>query len=206
MVLTMEFAPGPHQWKVSAFTTASPLLECLIFHNQLFDDTCAPVNFSQRTGWLQELLSDNFVLTQKTEINRELKQRPWGGGDCHIWAIQVCAAVKGMVSSSLLWDRVYKSERLGLEQGIIFQETDQLVEDLIQTRDCGITRFCFGQTTVLVTSVVSGKQLFQDRGDLGSLLQYRVAKTFVSDTCQLEVQFLHSLAMVLPKFSSRLSL
>ena len=28
-----------------------------------------------------------------------------------------------------MWDRVYKSERLGLEQGIIFQETDQLVED-----------------------------------------------------------------------------
>ena len=32
-------------------------------------------------------------------------------------------------SSSLLWDRVYKSESLGLELGIIFQETDQLVED-----------------------------------------------------------------------------
>ena len=32
-------------------------------------------------------------------------------------------------SSSLLWDRVYKSESLGLEQGIIYQETDQLVED-----------------------------------------------------------------------------
>ena len=72
-------------------------------------------------------------------------------------------------SSSLLQDRVYKSERLGLEQGIIFQETDQLVEDFIQTRDCGI-RFCFGSTTVLVTSVVSGKQLLQDRADLGSLL------------------------------------
>ena len=65
------------------------------------------------------------------------------GGYCHIWAKQVCATVKG----------IYKSERLGLEQGIIFQETDELVEDFIQTRDCGI-RFCFGQT-VLVTSVVS---------------------------------------------------
>ena len=32
-------------------------------------------------------------------------------------------------SSSLLWDRVYKSESLGPEKGIIFQETDQLVED-----------------------------------------------------------------------------
>ena len=34
-------------------------------------------------------------------------------------------------SSSLLWDRLYKSERLGLEEGIIFQETDELVEDFI---------------------------------------------------------------------------
>ena len=33
-------------------------------------------------------------------------------------------------SSSLLKDRVYKSEHLGLEYGII-QETDQLVEDFI---------------------------------------------------------------------------
>ena len=27
--------------------------------------------------------------------------------------------------------------------GVIFHETDQLVEDFISTRDCGI-RFCFG--------------------------------------------------------------
>ena len=38
----------------------------------------------------------------------------------------------GMVwfSSSFLWDRVHKSESLGLESGIIFQETHQLVEDI----------------------------------------------------------------------------
>jgi len=30
---TMGFAPGPHWWEVSAFTTAPPLLKCLIFHN-----------------------------------------------------------------------------------------------------------------------------------------------------------------------------
>ena len=40
---------------------------------------------------------------------------------CHIWV---------WFSNSLLWDRVYKSGSWGLEQGIIFQETDQLVEDL----------------------------------------------------------------------------
>ena len=32
-------------------------------------------------------------------------------------------------SSSLLWDRVYKSESFGLEPGIIFQDTDQLFKD-----------------------------------------------------------------------------
>ena len=32
-------------------------------------------------------------------------------------------------SSSLLWDRVYKSESLGLESVIIFQDTDQLFKD-----------------------------------------------------------------------------
>ena len=32
-------------------------------------------------------------------------------------------------SSSLLWDRVDKSECLGIELGIIFQKTDQLVKD-----------------------------------------------------------------------------
>ena len=118
MVLTMEFAPGPHQWKVSAFTTASPLLECLIFHNQLFDDTCAPFNFSQRTGWLQELLSDNFVLTQKTEINRELKQRPWGGGGlpymgyigmcrCEGYGFQAVYSGIGYINQSVqVWNRV----------------------------------------------------------------------------------------------------
>ena len=44
-----------------------------------------------------------------------------GEEHCYIWV---------WFSSSLLWDRVYKSESWGLEQGIIFQETDQLVEDL----------------------------------------------------------------------------
>ena len=42
--------------------------------------------------------------------------------------------MKGMVSSSLVSDRVYKSESLGLEQGILFQETDQLVKDNFQSR------------------------------------------------------------------------
>ena len=42
--------------------------------------------------------------------------------------IGMCRCFK-LFSSSLLWDGVYKSENLGLEEGIIFQETDQLVED-----------------------------------------------------------------------------
>ena len=43
---------------------------------------------------------------------------------------------------------VYKSEHLGLEQGIIFQETDQLVEDFIQTRETAtIGQGGFGEFT-----------------------------------------------------------
>ena len=101
---------------------------------------------------------------------------PAGGGGVlpYMGYIGRCRCDGYGFSSSLLYDRVYISEHLGLEQGIIFQETDQLVEDFIQTRDCGI-RFFFGQT-VSVTSVVSGEQLLQDRGDLGILLQYRAAK------------------------------
>ena len=46
------------------------------------------------------------------------KPVPGGGGYCHIWAIWVCATVKGRkvwFSNSLLLDKVYKSERLRLE-------------------------------------------------------------------------------------------
>ena len=46
---------------------------------------------------------------------------------------------------------IYKSESLGLEKGIIFLETDQLVEDLWERDNCGI-RFCFGWTVLLTLS------------------------------------------------------
>ena len=53
------------------------------------------------------------------------------GGYCNIWAdIGMCRCeLRVWFSSSLLWDRVYKSDSLGLEYGIIFRQTDQLVED-----------------------------------------------------------------------------
>ena len=57
-------------------------------------------------------------------------------GMCHCEAYGFQA-----VNSRIGYD--YNSESLGLEKGIIFQETDQLVEDFIWTRDCRI-RFCFG--------------------------------------------------------------
>ena len=37
--------------------------------------------------------------------------------------------MKGMVFKQFTLGQRYKSESLGLEEGIIFQETDQLVED-----------------------------------------------------------------------------
>ena len=42
---------------------------------------------------------------------------------------------KGYGFKQFVQARVYKSEHLGLEQGIISQETDQLAEDFIQTRE-----------------------------------------------------------------------
>ena len=66
----------------------------------------------------------------------------------------MCVAVKGMVLKQFpLGYRGYKSESLGLEYGIIFRETDQLVEDLdsrlgkqeIATQKYKKSdRFCFG--------------------------------------------------------------
>ena len=46
----------------------------------------------------------------------------------YTWAVQVCATMKDMVFKQLR-DKVHKSGSLGLEQGIIFQETDQLVDN-----------------------------------------------------------------------------
>ena len=37
--------------------------------------------------------------------------------------------MKGVFSKRLLRDKVYKSGSLGIEEGIIFQETDQLVDN-----------------------------------------------------------------------------
>ena len=39
--------------------------------------------------------------------------------------------MKGMVFKQFTLEQGYKSEHFGLEKGIIFQETDQLVEDFI---------------------------------------------------------------------------
>ena len=38
-------------------------------------------------------LNYNLYKTNRFQVAVHLE----GGGDCHIWAIQVCAAVKGMV-------------------------------------------------------------------------------------------------------------
>ena len=89
---------------------------------------------------------------------------PQGRGQCPIWAIQVWAAVKGMVFKpfSLGWD--ISDQRVWVQNRVSFsQETDQLFKDF--SLDQGnrrlplkniknSSRFCFGQT-VLVTSVSS---------------------------------------------------
>ena len=51
-------------------------------------------------------------------------------GHIKLWAIiDMCRCEGYGFQAIILRDRVYKSESLGLEQGIIFQETDQLLED-----------------------------------------------------------------------------
>ena len=57
-----------------------------------------PLAFIERKPSLK-LLGLTF---QSNLCNCNQGQNPGGGGYCHIWAIWVCAAVKGMVSSSLL--------------------------------------------------------------------------------------------------------
>ena len=73
------------------------------------------------------------------------------GGDCHIWAIQVCAAGNGLVSQV-----VYSSIGF-INQNIWVQNRVSFFRKLI------------GWLKILSTL---GKQLLQDRGNLGSLLQY----------------------------------
>ena len=70
--------------------------------------------------------------TLPREAKRWERGRPTrgGGGGTAIYVLyRYVPQWRVWFSSSLLWDRVYKSESLGVEQGIIFQATDQLVED-----------------------------------------------------------------------------
>ena len=92
-------------------------------------------------------------------------------GMCHCEGYDFQAVYSG------IW-YIYISESLGLEQGVIFQETDQLDEDF--SLDQGNqemllknvkNQFCFSWT------VVSAKQLLQDREEWGNLFQFRVEKS-----------------------------
>ena len=68
---------------------------------------------------------------------------------------------EGWFSSSLLQERVYKSEHLGLEQGVIFRETDQLIEDFIQTRETAtLGQGGFGEFTLVQGSKIQLNQLW----------------------------------------------
>ena len=55
-------------------------------------------------------------------------QCPGAGGSIATYGLYRYVPLRRVsISSNLLWDKVCKSESLGLEEGIIFQE--QLVED-----------------------------------------------------------------------------
>ena len=68
--------------------------------------------------WYKNLCSDPF----QTDYWRR-------GGGATIYGLYRYVPLEWFSNRSLLWDRVYKSESLGLEYGIIFQEADQLFED-----------------------------------------------------------------------------
>ena len=82
---------------------------------------------------LEQSRETNLLIPSKRASSQKFEERLNTVGYCHVWAIQVCAAVNGMVFKQFTLGQniiIYcKSESLGLEQGIIFQETDQLVED-----------------------------------------------------------------------------
>ena len=82
---------------------------------------------------LEQSRETNLLITSKRASPQKFEERLNTVGYCHVWAIQVCAAVNGVVFKQFTLGQniiIYcKSESLGLEQGIIFQETDQLVED-----------------------------------------------------------------------------
>ena len=52
-----------------------------------------------------------------------------GGVLPYMGYIDMCRCEGYGFQAIILCDRVYKSESLGVEKGIIFQETDQLLED-----------------------------------------------------------------------------
>ena len=84
-----------------------------------------PAAFPRVTGSPKTVI---HLITCKTTISVYTR----GGGGTDIYGLyRYVPLCRVWFSSSLLSDRVYKSERLSLEQGIIYQETDQLVEDFI---------------------------------------------------------------------------
>ena len=86
----------------------------------------------------------------------------------------------------------YINQRVWVQNWVSFsRKLINWLQILVQTRETGnchsktylkkSNRFCFGWT-MLVTSVVSGKLLIQDGGDLGSLVQYQSATSAVQDS------------------------
>ena len=72
-----------------------------------------------------------LTISSGVDLLRNASKSGGGGGTAIYGLYRYVPLWRVWFSSSLLWDRVYKSESLGLEQGIIFQGTDQLVEDFI---------------------------------------------------------------------------
>ena len=93
--------------------------KCDIFVCYLFPESDHPV-------WSRMIVKKPLLEWHKSSVYDSADQT-----GCYIWAIGYVPLRRIWFSISLLQDRLYKSGSLGLKYDIIFQETDQLVEDFI---------------------------------------------------------------------------
>ena len=106
---------------------------------------------------------------------------------CHIWAIQVCR-YEGY-GFQAVYSRVgYINQRVWIQNRVSFSwKLTNWLKILVKTKETGIATqkyikkiksvlFWLDSASNRSSFWVSGNQLLHDRGDLGSLIQYRVAK------------------------------
>ena len=88
----------------------------------------SPLPFDPHSTHIKIMIMMSTYFVENTLLYTQIQVPPWRGY-CHIWTIQVCAAVKGMVFKQLTPRQGIEIREFGSRIGYHFQETDQLVED-----------------------------------------------------------------------------